>query len=117
MEKPDLTGAVPESWACVDCGINTAPGLPDRKQVAQFLATGSLRTSNSIMTQFDAFTEVYRVKPHVWHAAKMEDNGGCLCIGCLEQRLGRMLTPKDFVRREPLNRMPGTERLLSRRDG
>jgi len=22
----DLKGATPESWACVDCGINTAPG-------------------------------------------------------------------------------------------
>jgi hypothetical protein len=26
----DLRGKVPESWCCVDCGVNTAPGLPNR---------------------------------------------------------------------------------------
>jgi hypothetical protein len=32
---PDTTsakGTMPESWLCVDCGTNTAPNLPDRKQ-------------------------------------------------------------------------------------
>ena len=49
-------------------------------------------------------------KPAVWKAADMDDQGGCLCIGCLEKRLGRTLTPKDFPRNDPFNLMPGTER-------
>jgi hypothetical protein len=47
----------------------------------------------------------------------MEQWGGCLCIGCLEKRIGRTLTPKEFPRKHPLNKTPGTERLLTRRDG
>jgi hypothetical protein len=48
----------------------------------------------------------------------MEGMGGCLCIGCLEQRLGRQLTPQDFPR-HPFNgdEMPATVRLRSRRLG
>jgi hypothetical protein len=45
----------------------------------------------------------------------MEPWGGCLCIGCLEKRIGRSLTPKDFPRGDAFNKVPGTERLLSRR--
>src|SRR5262249_36128621 len=26
----DLTGVTPESWNCIDCGINTWPGCPSR---------------------------------------------------------------------------------------
>ena len=58
------------------------------------------------------------VKPAVWKAAGMDDfSGGCLCVGCLEKRLGRILNPKDFLRNHPFNSMPGTKRLLARRDG
>jgi len=45
----------------------------------------------------------------------METEGGCLCIGCLEQRLGRTLTSRDFVRRDPFAAVPNTVRLLDRR--
>jgi hypothetical protein len=47
----------------------------------------------------------------------MEPMGGCLCIGCLERRLGHRLKPKDFPRNDPFNhwRVPGTPRLLKRR--
>ena len=38
MEKPDLRGKVPESWACIDCGINTAPGHLPREEMEQALA-------------------------------------------------------------------------------
>ena len=41
--------------------------------------------------------EYYMVHDNVWKAAGMEPEGGCLCIGCLEERLGRMLTPDDFT--------------------
>jgi hypothetical protein len=42
--------------------------------------------------------EVYGVRNKVWAAAGMKPKGGCLCIGCLEKRLGRKLTAKDFPR-------------------
>ena len=38
MEKPDLHGKVPESRACIDCGINTAPGDLPREEMEQALA-------------------------------------------------------------------------------
>jgi hypothetical protein len=41
--------------------------------------------------------EWYMVRDSVWNAAGMETMGGCLCIGCLEERLGRRLTPEDFI--------------------
>jgi hypothetical protein len=66
---------------------------------------------------FDDRCEVYMVRDSVWKAARLEPMGGCVCIGCLEQRLGRRLKPKDFPRRHPFNSLPGTERLIERRDG
>jgi hypothetical protein len=57
------------------------------------------------------------VKPAVWKAAGVADMGGCLCIGCLEKRIGRTLVPKDFNRNHPFHMLPGIERLLNRRDG
>jgi hypothetical protein len=43
--------------------------------------------------------------------------GGCLCIGCLEKRIGRELRPADFDRSHEFNQpdVPGTWRLLERR--
>jgi hypothetical protein len=55
------------------------------------------------------------VKAKIWKAAAMEDFDGCLCIGCLEKRIGRRLVPKDFIRNHPFNAWPGTTRLLERR--
>jgi hypothetical protein len=40
--------------------------------------------------------EWYMVNDNLWKAAGMEEMGGCLCIGCLEERLGRRLRPDDF---------------------
>ena len=40
------------------------------------------------------YCEVYAVRSSVWAAA--EPMGSCVCIGCLEKRLGRQLQPKDF---------------------
>jgi hypothetical protein len=39
--------------------------------------------------------------------------GGCLCIGCLEKRIGRRMTPADFPD-HPFKALPGTPRLLER---
>jgi hypothetical protein len=59
--------------------------------------------------------EVYIVRESIWLKSGMEPMAGCLCIGCLERRIGRRLKPKDFLRGHPLNDLPGTERLLKRR--
>jgi len=41
--------------------------------------------------------ELYMVWPAVWQAAGMAYNDGWLCLPCLEARLGRKLTVKDFT--------------------
>jgi hypothetical protein len=108
-------GLVPETWACIDCGINTHPGSLNRKQMEQAFALDW--NNQGIKIRYDDRTEVYMVKDPVWKAAGMGDFDGCLCIGCREKRIGRTLVPKDFKRNHPFNIMPGTARLLSRRDG
>jgi hypothetical protein len=42
---------------------------------------------------------------------------GCLCIGCLERRIGRKLLPRDFSSHDKKcwARLPSTERLRNRR--
>jgi hypothetical protein len=113
--KIDARGKIPESWACIDCGINTAPGLLNRTQLEQALAVDW--SDQGVKQTVDSWSEVYTVRPAVWKAAGLETMAGCLCIGCLEKRLGRTLTPQDFLRTHPFNSFPGTPRLLSRRDG
>jgi len=92
------------SALCSDCGMDTEPWPPHRG------------------TQ-----EHYLVKDEVWAAAGMPKahmntgdlakcGGGILCVGCIEKRLGRLLTVSDF---EPmtfdlLKDCTNTPRLLSR---
>lgn len=59
-----------EETPCNDCGRDTLP--------------------------FDRRSEWYVVSDTVWQEAGMKPAGGYLCIGCLEARLGRQLTPEDF---------------------
>ena len=114
MKKPDLRGKVPESWACIDCGVNTAPGHLNREQMEEALA---LDWNNQGVTQtYGELTEIYMVAEPIWEAAGMEPMGGCLCIGCLEKRIGRKLTSGDFVDNSSLNKMRGSERLKDRRE-
>jgi hypothetical protein len=106
----NLTGLIPESWLCLDCGVNTAPGCPNRKQTELgFLLHGGMRC------KVTDESEVYTVKDKVWQATGLEGMGGCLCIGCLEKRIGRRLKPDDFEAGHPFNSLPGTRRLLKRR--
>lgn len=114
FDNVDARGKLPESWACIDCGVNTAPGALNRAQLEQAFAN-DWTGRPSVPQEFDDRSEVYMVKPAIWKAAGMDGMGGCLCIGCLERRLRRALTPKDFLRKHPLNWLPGTERLVSRR--
>jgi hypothetical protein len=101
----------PVSWLCVDCGVNTAPGLATRAEMHKFFYVE--KRQGAMDQVVDDKSEVYAVRGAVWIKAGMPD--GCLCIGCLENRLGRRLKPKDFDRGHSLNQMPGTKRLLNRR--
>jgi hypothetical protein len=109
---------VPESWHCIDCGSNTAPGCLNRIEMENAAkALGKLWETEAagISNHIDNRSEVYTVRAAVWKLAGMEPWGGCLCIGCLEKRIGRRLKPKDFRRGHVFNTMPCTPRLLKRR--
>lgn len=63
-----------------------------------------------------AAAENYMVLDDVWTSAGLGIYEGLLCIGCLEDRLGRTLTPGDFLAC-PLNANPArwqSPRLLDR---
>lgn len=57
---------IDDSFKCLDCGVHTGD-------------TG----------------EYYTVEDEIWLAANPDDHG-MLCVGCLETRIGRALTPADF---------------------
>jgi hypothetical protein len=111
----DLRGLMPETWDCIDCGLNTAPGCSTRCEMEAAFSVIARDPEQGIPQTFDDRTEVYMVKSTVWRAARMEEYDGCLCIGCLENRIGRELKPRDFMRDHEFNQLPGTERLRSRR--
>ena len=121
----DLKDRTAESWLCIDCGINTAPGLFNRVEMERAFAfeaakariEGRGEEEAGIDQRIGDNSEVYMVRGTVWKSAGMTDFGGCLCIACLEKRLGRTLKPKDFQRGHPFNNLPGTSRLLQRRGG
>jgi hypothetical protein len=108
-QREHANSVITENWVCVDCGVNTAPGIPDREE-----AIRQLETKGSYPAGVGTDSEVYMVREQVWKKAGMEPFGGCLCIGCLEQRLGRRLKPKDFIP-HVFNGFPGSDRLLKRR--
>jgi hypothetical protein len=124
-------GATPDSWLCVDCGFNTAPGMLNRSELqaameariqaainrAEELERGGswIKDEFSLERNINDNYEVYTVKDTVWQKAGMDPWGGCLCIGCLEKRLGRRLKPKDFSKFYNDPSIPGTPRLRSRR--
>jgi hypothetical protein len=113
----DLSGLIPESWLCIDCGFNTAPALLNRRDAEKAIkALGFAWDMGAGVEQhINSDSEVYTVLRKVWKKAGVEEMGGCLCIGCLEKRIGRKLKPKDFLRDHSFNNLPGTRRLLQRR--
>jgi hypothetical protein len=89
----DTLGGIPdkEPSLCEDCGQEVTPGRPGNGD-----------------------WEWYMVHNDVWAKAGMQD--GFLCIGCLEQRLGRPLTGADFIPEPPINQPKSdfdTPRLLA----
>ena len=115
MTKESLKGTVPESWLCVDCGRDMAPGMFNRVEMVRALAAAEAAGRRASIYG----STTLRVSNKVWKAAGMKPKGGCLCIGCIEKRLDRKLTPKDFHPRYPFNHpdMPATRRLKRRRRG
>jgi hypothetical protein len=67
-----MTDDTHEPFPCVDCGVDTTP------------PSGP--------------SEYYMVKSRIWDRTGLAFDGGALCIGCLETRLGRRLRPQDFNR-------------------
>lgn len=106
-------GRTPENWNCIDCGFNTAPGFVTRIAMEEAFDAGA----ESIPMTITWDSEIYTVRPRVWQDAEMEPHGGCLCIGCLEKRLGRRLRPKDFKHDHVFNSpdFPASARLRQRR--
>jgi hypothetical protein len=113
VQPGSLVGLMSEHHLCIDCGVNTAPGLSTRIEMELAFMDGR----DGIPQTFTSDSEIYMVRDRIWKEAGMEPYGGCLCIGCLEKRLGRRLRPKDFDRNHVFNdpAMPGTPRLLKRR--
>lgn len=72
-------------WMCLDCGIHTG-----------------------------VIGEYYMVTGDLWHSTVTEQRG-MLCVGCLESRIMRPLSPADFTN-VPLNTQPyyRSERLRDR---
>jgi hypothetical protein len=107
-----LKGLQSEHHNCIDCGYNTNPGAAPR-ELAEFL----MNRDGNVPWTISAECEIYIVRNKVWKAAGMEPYGGCLCIGCLEKRIGRKLKPKDFRRDHSFNNpgLPCTDRLRDRR--
>jgi hypothetical protein len=105
--------SVPLDNHCIDCGFDTHPGFDGRASVE---ATREGRDYPIVYEP--GVNEVYAVKQEVWDASGVDSHGGCLCIGCLEKRIGRKLKPSDFSADNGLNMLPPhvyTPRLLSRR--
>ena len=109
----DLKGVMPESWCCVDCGINTAPGFKNRAQAEQAFAVD--------LEQSRLHAESQRVHRGLHHQGKGLAGRGHGSDGRLPvHRLPRSGSdgswwPRNFVRKHPFNSLPGTARLLSRR--
>ena len=115
QRTPSFGGAMSESYLCVDCGFDTHPGTLTRaeaekdaaRQITAGKETGPKRYASIAELRHTSFTIIYG-RP------RMEPWGGCLCIGCLERRIGRPLIRDDFAEHVFNTYYPGTPRLLER---
>ncbi len=115
---PDFKGTMSESYLCVDCSFDTHPGNLNRAEAEREAARQQRAGKRKwgILYTHDHRSETYFVHDHIWKAVGMKPGGwdGCLCIGCLEKRIGRPLTPDDFNDHVFNTSLPGTPRLLER---
>lgn len=78
-----------EHFHCADCGVYTSE-------------------------HNGGISEYYMIHNHLWKAAIGNEHIHMLCIGCLEDRLGRTLTKADFTS-VPVNSIQNqSERLVDR---
>ena len=90
---------------CNDCGMDTEPWPPHRGTQEQYLVKDDVWVSAGMPSgQWGGETGFSKV------------GGGFLCVGCIEKRLGRLLTVNDFepITLEFLKGCHNTPRLLSR---
>jgi hypothetical protein len=117
-DECDLNGLIADNYICVDCGMDTWPGHKTRAEVeASMRAARAAGKQWRTKLTFTPETEVYYVHAHVWEASGLGGFwNGCLCIGCLEKRIGRRLQPCDFIDDDGFNNpdLPGTKRRLER---
>jgi hypothetical protein len=120
LQEPavDFKGTMSESYLCIDCGFDTHPGNLNRAEAEREAARQQRAGKRKwgIPVTIDSRSETYFVHNHIWKAAGMTPGGwdGCLCIGCLERRIGRELKPHDFADHVFNQHYPGTPRLLER---
>jgi hypothetical protein len=116
-ERVILSSGVTESWACVDCGVDTAPGCSAEAEVMKALHRPGRRTKVVGRMRFTRKSQLRSVRNTVWKRTGPGRLGRMLVRRCLEKRIGRKLKPKDFLKEHPLNdpRLPCTERLRKRR--
>jgi hypothetical protein len=65
---PPEAGPRRRGFDCHDCGVNTSEIYED-----------------------------FNVQHDLWALGGLSSNGGKLCVGCLERRIGRRLEPDDFI--------------------
>lgn len=68
-------------------------------------STGNRNTCVECGIDTDEIREYYHVNDETWAAAEQNKTDHMLCIGCLEDRLARKLTPSDFT--DALINLPG----------
>jgi hypothetical protein len=80
--KLSLKGLTPDSWNCVDCGANTAPGLKSRAEMEKAFAADLL--DQGVKCRIGCETEVYYRAPSVF-LSRVEflksPSGACLRRG------------------------------------
>lgn len=82
---------------CLDCGYDLLPRRGHKHRAS----------------------ERYMVHNFIWAQTGLDSDGGELCVSCIERRLGRQLTPDDFIN-FPINRTKGkrkTKRLAEKITG
>jgi DNA-directed RNA polymerase subunit RPC12/RpoP len=108
VEELAVITSTPLSYRCVDCGVDTFPGNNGRKQLED------IQAGRNTQLTYCSKSEVYTVREEVWD--KAGSPSGCLCVGCLEQRIGRLLNATDFCDQDGFARLPCTKRLRKRRE-
>lgn len=91
------------------------PGSDDRRPGVGGIVGDVVFPRWCLDCEMNLFLEWFTVHDDVWSQTGLARHGGCLCIGCVERRIGRRLTADDFPATE--NNRPDemlSDRLLNR---